>query len=325
MVDCLPRVRFDTGDGETFLFVANPAKTRFSGIATRYTWSGGQLSQVAGPKVFVSPRGDYVATMAPIAVREDGQAAPWYTFNAFDMADGSPMFRVVGATPYFGFWAGNRWLADGSGLVVERPDQQLVLALRDGSFRDFRGLPSPDSLDIFGIYGGAVDAEGNSIVSVTFEGGISDFVDPWGDGGDEVRLVVPHGGHGGPGFTASIVVPHVEEAPYAGAPQLQLSEIAAQSGLLNLYDEPAGANVVGILAAPYTVTVLEVVTRCSGDSFANPEECPVIDSPVQSNFLTIVTDSEAWLGRPLTGYWARVTGPDGQEGWILLQVSPQGI
>ena len=206
--------------------------------------------------------------------------------------------------------------------------------MRDGSFRDFVGVPSPHSPEVFGVVGsgvggpqgsGAVDAAGNPIVTVNFQGGVRDFADPWGDSGDEVRILVPHGGHGGPGLAVSIVEPYVEQPPYAqAAPPLQLSEVAVAYGLLDLYDEPAG-NVIGQVAAPHRVTVHEVALRCSGDSRAGSSECPLIASPVQSTFLALAGATGVSQDAPLTGLWARVTTPDGQAGWLLLQVQVQGI
>ena len=315
----------NSADGDSFIVYTNPAKERFIGVSLRYTWDGELLSQLTGSKIFPSPEGDYVAVAEPLALESESpeSASPWYIFSAYDTADGSEVFRVVGVLPHYGFTAGNRWLADGSGFVVERPDYELTLAMRDGSFRDFAGVPSPDSPDVFGVVGGAVEADGTPIIVVSFQGGIRDFADPWGDNGDEVRILIPHGGHGGPGSVATIIEPYVEQAPYAGEPPLQLSEVAVAFGLLDLYDEPAGA-VIGQVAAPYRVIVHEVVLRCSGDSRPDSQECPIIDPSLHAGFLALVSGVEV-RESPLTGHWARVTTADGQEGWLLLQVNPQGL
>ena len=121
-------------DGESFLVLTKPAKLRFSGIALRYTWEGDQLSEVAGMKIFPSPGGDYVAAAEPVVILQEqpALAIPWFTFYAYDTTDGSELFRVVGVLADYGFNAGNRWLADGSGLVVRRADRQLAVAHRDG-------------------------------------------------------------------------------------------------------------------------------------------------------------------------------------------------
>jgi hypothetical protein len=53
-------------------------------------------------------------------------------------------------------------------------------------------------------------------------------------------------------------------------------------------------------------------------------DCPIIDSNLQAAFYALVSGSET-PDVPLTGRWARVTTPDGQEGWLLLEVAVQGI
>jgi len=315
----------DAGDGETFLFAANPAKTRFSGIAVRYTWEGDLVSQVTGSNVLVSHRGDYAAVTERFPVDGDELANPWEVFNAYDMADASPIFRVVGVTPYLGFWGGNRWLADGSGLVVRKPDHELAVAMRDGSLRPFVGMPSPDSTDVFGTYGAAVDAAGTPIVMVEFEGRVRDLVNPWGETGDEIRLYIPRGGHGGPGLTASIVEPYVEEPPY-GDLQLQLSDEGVANELVGLRDE-AGGPVVGQVEAPYRIRVQEVVRRCSGDfeTYGDVGDCPALETTAHEDFVLLMTGVSVQEGRLLAGLWARVATGTGQQGWILLEVSGIGI
>lgn len=305
--------------------MANPAKTRFRGIAARYTWEGELVSQVAGPNVLVSPRGEYAAVAEPFPLDGDELNNPWEVFSAYDMADSSPTFRVVGVNPHLGFWRGNRWLSDGSGLVVQEPGGELVLAMRDGSLHPFVGMPSPDSNEVFATYAGAVDADGNPIATAEFEGGVRDLTNPWGEDGNEVRLRVPHGGHGGPGLTASIVEPHVDEPPY-GDLYLQLSDEAAAAGLTGLRDEPGGA-IVGQVEAPYQLRVEETVRRCSGDfeTYGNVGNCSTLNTTSHEDFVTLTTDLAVQEGRLLAGLWARVTTTTGQQGWILLQVSGIGI
>lgn len=313
------------GDGETFAFVADPAKARYSGIVTRFTWAGNRVSEIAGAKVFVSPRAEFVAATEPL-VGDTQEPTPWYVINAFDLRDGNAMFRVVGALQGLGFWRGNRWLADGSGLVVQRPARMLTLAMRDGDFREFVGMPSPDSLLVFGIYGGAVDMAGELLVTASFADRVRDYMDPWGASGDEVRILVPRGGHGGPGFVASIVEPYVEEAPFVGEPELQLSDAGVAKGLVNLSAEPGGA-VVGQVGPPYRLRVKEVTRRCSGDFeiYDDVEDCPPLDSTANEDFVASITGEAVTEGRLLAGTWARVTTAAGREGWMLLEVHAIGI
>ena len=101
--------------------------------------------------------------------------------------------------------------------------------------------------------------------------------------------------------------------------------IAIAFGLLDLFDEPAGEKVVGQVLDPHRVTVHELARVCSGNGYSDPERCPHSDSTLPYEFMALVLSAEVGVESPLTSYWARVTTPDGQEGWILLQTQPQGI
>jgi hypothetical protein len=316
-------------DGESFHVFTKPVKDRFGGVALRYTWEGDEVSRLTGNKVFPSGDGAYVAIANPIIPASAGlPGAAWHTFTAYDTADGSELFRVVGALPWSSWTAGSRWLADGTGLVVERPPYGLTVALRDGSFRDFVGVPSPDSTEVFGVVGiegaGAVDAAGDAIVMLNFAGGVRDSADPWGDSGGEVRILTPHGGHGGPGFAVTIIEPYVQQPPFGEETPLQIREEAVTAGLLDLYDEPAGT-VIGQVTTPYRVVVEEVVQRCSGQGFSDPAACPLVDAGFHTDFIASLTDADPGLNGGLTGHWARVVTPDGREGWLLVQVNAQGL
>jgi hypothetical protein len=321
----------NSGDGAAFTFVANPAKAQYTGIATRFSWQGNQLSELKGDELLVSPYGDYVAVMEPMGSAASDAPSPWVVFTGYNLADLSPTFRVSGVSPYLGRSTGNRWLVDGSGFAVEQADGKLVLAMRSGELRDYPGVPSPSDPNVFAINGGAggsvgaVTADGKPIVSISFQGGVRDFVDPWGDNGNEIRMLIPHGGHDGPPITASIAQPFVEQAPYAGEPQLQLTDVGVAFGLTNLYDQPGSQTVVGQIAAPYRVTVQEVAWHCSGNTGLDPSQCQRIDSNVAHEFMALVLGSEIGPDAPTSSYWARVTTPDGQSGWILLQANIQGI
>jgi hypothetical protein len=243
------------------------------------------------------------------------------------------LFRVVGATGYLDHQAGSRWLADGSGVAVSGPGHQPRFAMRDGSFREFSGMPSPDSPEVFAVVCGPpdcgiglVDAQGTSLFNLTFQGGVRDLVDAWGERGDELRVLTPHGGHGGPGLEISLVEPYVEQPPFDGQSALQLSALAVAYGLVNLYAEPGGA-AVGVVASPYRVTVHEVLMRCTGDfeRYGDVQDCPPLDTPAHRDFVALLTGTPVGEGTLLAGQWARVTTSDGREGWMLLQVNGVGI
>ena len=309
--------------GESWVFVAGSLRPEEDSLWLRYTWEGELEAEGTGAKIYLSPDGSLVAVAERIP--SDHPTAPWHALNALNTSDGSPVFRVVGVDEQYAWPNGNRWLADGSGIIVQLANNGILLAMRDGGFRDYVGSPSPESPEVFDIGGGVADGEGNPVFQLSFQGGVRDFVDGWGDTGDEVRILIPHGGHGGPPATATIVEPYVEEAPYDAEPQLQLSDVAVAFGLFDLYDEPGGDTVVGQVAAPYRVTVEEVANRCSGDGYSDPQQCPLTDSRAPHEFMALVLGFEIAPEAPLTSYWARVTTPDGQQGWLLLQANYQGI
>jgi hypothetical protein len=85
--------------------------------------------------------------------------------------------------------------------------------------------------------------------------------------------------------------------------------------------------VTGQVAAPHRVVVEEVVRRCSGDFERNGavSDCETIEGTQHRDFVALVSGAAVEDGRRLAGTWARVTTPDGQQGWLLLQVNGIGI
>ncbi len=323
----------ESRDGGRFVVVATSVQS--SGLQTgsgaiwaSYDWNGRQLTSGQGTNAYASSDGEYVAVAEPIPGASDSQ---WYSLTAVSSEDSSPAFRVVGAGERFPEQAYNRWLADDSGLVFKGPGNAFWLAMRSGEIRDYIGVPSPTEPGVFAVVGGpagsvgALNADGKAIVSINFQGGVRDFVDPWGDRGDELRMLIPHGGHDGPPAVATIVQPYVEEAPYGGEPQLQINDVGVAFGLLQLYETPGSDTVVGQVASPYRVTVQEVAWRCSGSTSVDPSQCQHIDSNAPHDFMALVLGAQIGPDAPVSSYWARVTTSDGQEGWLLLQANVQGI
>jgi hypothetical protein len=312
----------ETSDAASFAVAVVASRPDLESLWHRISWDGEETVGGTGAKAYLSPDGSLVAVAERIP--GDDPTALWHTLSALNTSDGSPVFRVVGVDEQYAWPNGNRWLADGSGIIVNYADNRIRVAMRDGSFVDRIGTPSPDSPDVFDIGAGVADAEGNPAFQLSFQGGIRDFVDGWGDLGDAVRILIPQGGHDGPLATATIIEPYVEDPPYDGKARLQLSEVAVAFGLLDLYDEPGSETVVGQVSAPYRVLVQEVAIRCSGGS-SNLEDCPRIDSRLPYDFMALVNGFEVGSDFPLTSYWGRVTMDDGQEGWILLQANSQNI
>lgn len=234
---------------------------------------------------------------------------------AVSTRDGSPLFRIVGASTCYNVTAGGRWLADGSGLVVVVPEVATTIAADPdpSRLRSFRGtavaiargdgsitwlqvpgypevVPSPRRIEHFAAEQGAllIDQQGNVIVSAhaTEPGSLMTSIPPWSADGTELRIMAFPTGHG-PRCSSwsSMVRPMIEFPPYSDAWTLELFDEAAGS---ELFSEPRGTEVVGRLQGQLRVTVHEVVGFQAEAPFA-PHEL-----------------------------WARVTTADGQEGWLEL-------
>jgi hypothetical protein len=182
-------------------------------------------------------------------------------------------------------------------------------------------MPSPDSPGLFAV-GSPVDGgpsvrdgSGNVLVGISPAGRSRSFVPPWGDIGTEIRFITPHGGHGGLGNARSLVQPYVEQAPYGGPPALQLSAAAAGAAFFNA---PGGSQVVGRLPASSRITVQQAeALRLEPGQAGYEEHCQL---------LLRLTGQQAGIEcrGALWGTWARTTLAGGQEGWMLVQVSPEG-
>jgi hypothetical protein len=260
-----------------------------------------------------------IALAEPISAPGDS-LAPWYAFNTVDTRTGKDLFRVVGVRTALGYTTGNRWLADGSGLIVTDPSFRLWLAMRDGRFLPYTGMPSPESAGVFAVGspvdGGpaVIDSSGNVLARISPPERSASFVPPWGEIGTEIRFITPHGGHGGIGFGVSLVQPYVETAPYSiGPPALQLKPEAVGA---RFRDAAGGGQVIGSLSDTARLTVHETsVLRLEPGQPGYSEQCDLMQ------LLTEQPPGQCFGA--LFGIWARATAGE-LTGWVLVEVRPEG-
>lgn len=308
------------------LFTISPAKEGFNGGWIRYAWEGAlEQSNFGLYHVYPSPRGEYVALVEPILGTE-GSWPVLASFSAMNTQDSTQLFRVIGAVENFGFTTGNIWLANGNGFVIGDAQLEMQLALRNGDFEPYLGMPSPEDADVFAtssvdssISGQTmaprvVDEDGNVLAEANATA--RSFYPPWGLNGSEIRFVTPHLGHGGLGFTRSLVEPRIEQAPYPSGPiALTLSESAIGMDLL---DAPVTGSSVGTLAGPAVVVTEIDRLRLEPGQDGYDLHCDLLNS---------LTDSGECNG-PLWGQWAYVVPPLDQPaspGWMLIAVNPEGM
>jgi hypothetical protein len=247
----------------------------------------------------------------------------WSALEAFRTQDGSPVFRVTGASAWIGGYSGvNRWLADNSGFVISDSRLQMSLALRDGTFRPYVGLPAPDSANRFGQGGSIRDRDGNVIAFASFPVHAADFVPPFGESSDEIRYRVPHGGHDCCQGIFSLIEPYIEMPPYVEPLRLKLSQDAVGEQILNsaLTGQP-----VGTIRSSGFVTVHETTLVCTDLAPTPSSGCTSDNYSLQLDFLIRHQGGSPDATIGLSGYWARVTTEDGVQGWLLLSVRPRGI
>lgn len=172
----------------------------------RYNWAGELTTtmNLPGQYSFFSPDGKWVAWEEwPL-----GDLGPATVIA--DTATLKPRVQAFGTTPCFQMAGsgGTRWLADGSGLVVDSNQSYRVLTL-DGQLQErkaFAGLiwknepqPAPDLNDRFALGRLAVsDGGGAKQLGVTLEGYVTPgSLEPWGASSSELRFVLPPPAKGG--------------------------------------------------------------------------------------------------------------------------------
>ena len=220
-------------EGEGFLLLISPNKVEHGSDSGwwHFGWKGDLLAAGFGQDgVYPSPSGELVAQAEPILRDEISGVVPWYAINVFDTKDGRLLFRVVGVLNSGASAGTNRWLADGSGIMVSSPEFVFAMAMSDGNFLPFVGLPSPASTSLFAISssveGGpaVVDAAGTVIAAAPAWAKARFFVSPWGTTGSEIRFIMTIGGGHGPGINLSLIRPYIELEPYSGPPVLRLRD-----------------------------------------------------------------------------------------------------
>ena len=314
--------------GDSFLVLAEFVGGDASpGRWMHFDWDGDLLAEGAGLAFYPSPDGTRLAIYEPFG----DDALQSGLISAVATADGSPLFRAVGVTPWFSGHSGaNRWLADNSGFVVSDSRLQMSYAMQDGTLGPYVGAPSPSNADRFVVGGSIVDGHANVVMQSVFPVSARDFVPPFGASGSEMRILTPFGGHDCCRGNPSLIQPFIDLPPYDDQPVLRLVDAAEGAELRNA---PAGDTVVGTLTVPGPVTLHEVRTVCTDDSGPSiPMECrddPYVPEAFDAYYGFLVTHGgfrpgdEVWA--PMRGYWARVTTADGIEGWLLLQLVILGL
>ncbi|MBE0608666.1 MAG: hypothetical protein IH609_04755 [Dehalococcoidia bacterium] len=313
---------------DAFLLSLSATDPDGEGAWLRYSWQGEKQQGASGAfRVYPSVDGEFVAT-AETFPGSDGQNWPaMVTFNAVSTENGTGLFRAVGAIESFGYTTGNIWLADGSGVVLSDPSFEMMVALQNGAFLPYVGMPSPVDASVFAstspVEGGqspilgptVFDSDGNVLAQTTASA--RSFIPPWGLTGSEIRFIVPHGGHGGIGFARSLVEPRVDQPPYQNALSLSLASSAVGMALL---DSPPNGSAVGTLGTD-VVTVLQT-QRVRLES----------SSPGYERYCNLLIElgpgfERGCSGFPLWGQWAQVIpagGEIGEQGWLLIAVNPEG-
>jgi hypothetical protein len=106
----------------------------------------------------------------------------------------------------------------------------------------------------------------------------------------------------------------VEQAPFAGPPALQLRPEAAGAPI---HERPGGGQVVGRLADTRIGVRETLALRLEPTQPGYQEHCRL--------FLQLGQQAAAdGCQGVLWGAWARAATSAGQDGWVLLQVNPEG-
>jgi hypothetical protein len=309
----------NVADGASLLAILQDArddKARWYRIG----WNAQVLAEGSGTAIYPSPDGTHVAVFRGERPHE---SMNWSVLEAVKTEDASPVFRVVGASAWFGGYSGaNRWLADNSGFVVSNSALQMSFAMRDGSFRSYVGVPALDSPNRFGQGGSIRDRDGKVIASAALPVPAADFVPPFGESSEEIRYLVPHGGHDCCQGAFSLVESYVEYPPYPSELSFSLSPAASGEQLL---DEPLTGRPVGSITGASKVTVLEMRTLCTDPAVMPGSNCLRTHYEVHHSFLMRHQGSSSGATIGLAGFWARVKTADGQEGWLLLSVRILGV
>jgi hypothetical protein len=229
-----------------------------------------------------------------------------------DVATGKALFRINGAVlPEADSIGGSHWLADSSGFVVETVGGQTVVTA-NGEWTSIklpqsgRPVPSPTDLRLFalGRAGGVYNAETERIVKANLDLSLG-HIDPWGADDDEIRFVVPEGGHDGAAILP-VAAPAIQFPPFDDD-----LLVAGEGDCLNVRDSPvvdaATATCIpdGTRVAPYSVPLTDLFPEFNTDD----------------TYRTTVQFDRGGcrsLGqRPCL--WVSVETPSGQTGWVAAE------
>jgi hypothetical protein len=305
----------NTRDGKGFLLGLSSRETGFEGTWLSYSWTGELLAQGRGKEFQISPDGTL------IAVREQWPGGSGASIlSVFNTGNGAADFRIIGVGPTPRDLSGvNWWLADNSGILVSSSGDDRFFMMRDGSTRPAFGVPSPTSQAKFATMFAVVDGQGNQVSRARLSLPTTAFIPPWGESGDEMRFQTPAFGYDS-GPTGSLVHPYLEEPPYAVVPLLRIKGEAIG---LELWDAPAGTQVVGRLTSTAIASIHEARGVCSNPTSKQDPQCVSTGYEYYRRVARVVLpDLPLGPDTKLGGTWARVTTADGQEGWLLWSVSP---
>jgi hypothetical protein len=193
----------NTLDGSAFLLLSTPGSGAIPGAGwAHYSWTG-DLIRSGTANVFgfpatlhPSPSG---SVLAWVESQDTGNPAGATIVRAVDTITGDSLFSVPGANTCHESTAGNRWLADESGLVV-RTESGFKLAMRDGQLRALVGkqlIASPDDAAEFADGVSVVDRDGNLIAAAQPPEWVRPWFSSWGDAGSELRIATLMVGRGG--------------------------------------------------------------------------------------------------------------------------------
>jgi hypothetical protein len=122
-----------------------------------------------------------------------------------------------------------------------------------------------------------------------------------------MRFIVPHGGHGGIGFALTLVEPYVESPPYTDPPPLLLKADAIGAPI---FDAPGGQQVGELESQQLVVEEASRLRQGAGEP-AYELYCGL--------WAQLSGDTGFECSFALVGMWARIA-----DGWVLVQVSPEG-
>lgn len=247
------------------------------------------------------------AVVPPLVQGPSFTPALGYT-EVLDEATGSPRFRVLGAVLQAP-GAPQRWLSDSSGVVMQTVEGFVVVSPAGEVTQRLPGaggtavdwpIPAPDDPSLFalGIRGFVRNGDAPVLYPPVGPIAASLQLSPWGTSSAEVRIGL-HGLGIDYGGLSPLLTPVIQFAPYAGPPQLVVSNTGA---CLNVREQPD-------TTAP--------VRRCYPDgTIAEPATTTIPPPEVEyTNVVEPYGTHRDQSGEP----WIYLRMPDGIEGWASAE------